>query len=71
MEITKKQRAKMVLNASNTNKKAVSTPNKPKKLEDKKQSGFATTSVSSRYPGGLNTSFSIPKHKNHKKKYYD
>ncbi len=66
---TPKIRAKMEMNAEKTTKSNISNPSKPHKPEDKKQSGFASTSVSAKY-GKLGSGFSFPAKRRHKKKGY-
>jgi hypothetical protein len=53
MGTLQKLKAKTVLNAEKTQRESVKNPSKPNKLEDKRQSGFAPTSVSCKYPGSI------------------
>jgi len=68
MGTLQKLKAKTVLNADKATQEAVKNPMKPTRLEDKKQSGFASTTVASKYMGGVFTHMTIPKKRTHKKK---
>lgn len=58
-----KQKAKLIMNAAKANQQAIKTPIKPKKSEDKRQSGFAPQKVSQKYPGSYGEGMTIPKRK--------
>ena len=68
MGTLQKLKTKIELNAEKTNSMSIKTPQKPRKLEDKKQSGFASTTVGSKFMGGAHSGMSIPQKRNHKKK---
>lgn len=60
MGTLQKLKAKTVLNADKALHEAVKNPMKPQRLEDKRQSGFASTTVAAKYPGSIGGGMPIP-----------